>query len=190
MIQPSPSTGIPSDKIQSQNRDLEDIINVLKIPKGSKILDINCGTGERTQFLEDLGFKVMGIDENPVKIREGRLLYPELEIYQHDMQDIFYVHYFDWVMVMDIEEVFHRKSAENEYILKNLLACLAPHGKVVIGFSPKDGSLSMMEKLFKEAQGENLQIKNLDLSSKNQKPHSEVVYREYKSIQIIRTAHS
>lgn len=131
-LAPEPN-GFHWESIFTENALIERIIKNLNLSKGSKILDIPCGEGKRTEFISSLGYEVVGIDEDMDKIRQGILVYSGLELYQHDMQDIFYVHYFNLVLLMDYPLVFHRKPNENGYILRNLFSCLAPGGYIVLG---------------------------------------------------------
>jgi len=52
-----------------------------KLPKGSKVLDIGCGLGETMEYLEtEYGFECSGIDLSLERIQEGKTRNPGLNI--------------------------------------------------------------------------------------------------------------
>lgn len=52
-----------------------------KLPKGSKVLDVGCGTGETVEFLEkEYGFECSGVDLSMARIKEGKTRNPDLNI--------------------------------------------------------------------------------------------------------------
>lgn len=48
--------------------DLENLLSILQLSKGSRILDIGCGTGSLCGRLSENGFSVVGIDKHLVAI--------------------------------------------------------------------------------------------------------------------------
>ena len=53
---------------------IDNIIEYLDLKKGSKILDLACGIGRHSIYLDKLGFKVVGTDKSPnnIKIAKAR----------------------------------------------------------------------------------------------------------------------
>ncbi len=52
-----------------------------KLPKGAKVLDIGCGSGETVEFLEkEYGFECSGIDLSMARIKEGKTRNPDMNI--------------------------------------------------------------------------------------------------------------
>jgi|GEM_PF-2845268 len=165
MSYPSHPSSDFSQNIQNENQVLESLLNYLNLEKGSKILDVPCGEGKRTQFLNELGYEVVGIDADMNKIRHGVLVYSGLELYQHDMQDIFYVHYFNLVVLSDYISVFNRPKNENGYILKNLFSCLALNGYLAIGLNREPSDFRKLEEFIGEILGIGYEIQSLSLPS-------------------------
>ena len=59
--------------VQRIRRIVYDAIQQL-VPKGSLILDLNCGTGIDARYLADAGYRVSGIDLSPKMISEAKRL--------------------------------------------------------------------------------------------------------------------
>ena len=56
-------------------------MEIWKLPEGSEVLDIGCGTGDTVIFLEkEYGFECCGIDLSMARIKEGKSKYPNLNI--------------------------------------------------------------------------------------------------------------
>jgi len=140
---------------------LDHILAHLHIPSGSKILDLTCGSGETTEYLSIKGYEAIGIDVDMEKIRHGLLMYKNLSLYQHDMQDIFYVHFFHLALVLYTDEVFIRKPNENGYILKNIFTCLAPGGFLVLGL--KTEGMASIQPLIDNVLGKDYPVEQISL---------------------------
>lgn len=73
------------------------LIEHLKPPKGSKMLDIACGEGRFAFQLEEHGHDVTGIDLSYKSILTAKEQENEhLHFYVHDMRYPFYINYFDY----------------------------------------------------------------------------------------------
>ena len=51
---------------------IDNIIKYLDVKKGSKILDLACGIGRHSIYLEKIGFKVVGADNSPNNIKKAK----------------------------------------------------------------------------------------------------------------------
>lgn len=54
-------------------RDLGNIIQLFKLPAGSKILDMGCGSGWTTVFLSKIGYNLTGVDFSEEMIEVARI---------------------------------------------------------------------------------------------------------------------
>ncbi len=52
---------------------IDNIIKYLDVKKGSKILDLACGIGRHSIYLEKIGFKVVGADNSPNNIKKAKV---------------------------------------------------------------------------------------------------------------------
>jgi len=51
---------------------IDNIVEYLDLKKGSKILDLACGIGRHSIYLEKIGFKVVGTDKSPNNIKKAK----------------------------------------------------------------------------------------------------------------------
>ena len=87
-----------------QHRDEEEalefihtLIQYLKPPPSSTMVDIACGKGRHSKALAEMGFEVTGIDLSAASIDEALQDENErLHFYQHDMRLPFWINYFEW----------------------------------------------------------------------------------------------
>ena len=51
---------------------ISNLLNYLKVPAGSKILDLGCGKGRHSIFLNGKGLDVLGVDLSPNSIEKAK----------------------------------------------------------------------------------------------------------------------
>ena len=51
---------------------IDNIVEYLDLKKGSKILDLACGIGRHSIYLDKIGFKVVGTDKSPNNIKKAK----------------------------------------------------------------------------------------------------------------------
>ncbi|WP_017212958.1 class I SAM-dependent methyltransferase [Clostridium beijerinckii] len=62
----------------------EDVLNLLDIEKGMKVLDLGCGNGALTKKISDMGADVIGMDASGEMLEIARKNYPEITFIQDD----------------------------------------------------------------------------------------------------------
>lgn len=55
-----------------------DLMSILDVPKGSRVLDLGCGNGSLTQALTDVGYEAVGMDVSDDFLKSARARYPHL----------------------------------------------------------------------------------------------------------------
>jgi len=96
----------------------------LSLRPGARILDLTCHEGELVEYFTHLGFESMGLDPDLGSIQKGHQLHPELSLYQHDLDNIFYVNYFDLAIAFNPNSFWHDHPSLNHFRIKNALSAL------------------------------------------------------------------
>ena len=62
----------------------EDVLGLVDAPKGSRVVDLGCGTGPLTQKLLEMGYQVTGLDASEDMLRQARELHPDITFHLAD----------------------------------------------------------------------------------------------------------
>ncbi|MEO7194985.1 MAG: class I SAM-dependent methyltransferase [Pseudonocardiaceae bacterium] len=73
-------------KYDSTEQNLRDIVALLALEPGARVLDVPCGSGRYAALLSALGYCVTGIDSSPTQIAHARRRCPALKLLQADMR--------------------------------------------------------------------------------------------------------
>jgi SAM-dependent methyltransferase len=116
---------------------LENLIEFLQPPPGSRILDTACGRGQICQRLVEMEFEVTGIDLainsiHHAKELEGSSGNPQF--YQHDMRFLFRTNYFDYVFNFFTSFGYFETNREHDDAMRTFSAALKPGGILVIDY--------------------------------------------------------
>lgn len=113
---------------------LKNLISFLKLKKDNLILDLACGKGRHSIYLNSLGFKVIGADLSKNSIEHAKQLENEtLKFVEHDMREPF-KNKFDVILNLFTSFGFFEDDAEDIAILQNIKNGLNPNGIAVIDF--------------------------------------------------------
>ncbi len=132
----------PYYHILYKNRDCEEaerfidsIIDLLKPKQNAKFLDLACGKGRHSVFLNKKGFDVTGIDlsENSIKCA-NTFENDKLHFYVHDMRKLFRTNYFDYVFNLFTSFGYFENEKDNFATINTIQKALLPNGIVVIDF--------------------------------------------------------
>jgi ubiquinone/menaquinone biosynthesis C-methylase UbiE len=87
-----------------RNMIIEELEIVLaELPKGSRILDVGCGTAHLTNWIQDKGFEVYGIEPSENMLAHARKNFPGIEIKKGVSSNIPYPgSYFDLVIAIEV----------------------------------------------------------------------------------------
>jgi trans-aconitate 2-methyltransferase len=111
----------------------EDLLNLLSLQPGERILDLGCGTGQLTQQIAIAGAEVMGIDAAPTMIEQAKQNYPHLEFAVADARDFQVEQPFDAVFS---NAVLHW-ILEPDAVIRCVYQALKPGGRFVAEFGGK-----------------------------------------------------
>ena len=132
----------PYYHILYQNRDekeaehfLDNLINYFNPDPETRILDLACGKGRHSVYLNEKGFEVTGIDLSEESIQYCRQFENnKLSFFVHDMRHLFRVNDFNYVFNLFTSIGYFEKDSENVAAIKNACLALKPGGTLVIDF--------------------------------------------------------
>ena len=125
-----------------KNRDFNEaelfiskLTNELKISKQSQILDLACGKGRHSIFLNKLGFTVTGVDLSKESIAyASKSSNPTLNFFVHDMREKISGKSFNYVFNLFTSIGYFEDDSENVKMLKSIDSYTNKDGVLVIDF--------------------------------------------------------
>lgn len=106
------------------------------------IMDLACGKGRHSIYLNQKGFNVTGLDLSETNIAYAKHFEnSHLHFYRHDMRDIFRTAYFDLILNLFTSFGYFDSETENVVALRSTVAAIKPGGKLVIDFMNTDYTL-------------------------------------------------
>lgn len=117
---------------------MDNLTLYLNLPEDSKILDLACGKGRHSIYLNSLGFDVTGSDLSENSIKEASKSANEtLRFKVHDMRDSFEEKY-DAIFNLFTSFGYFEKDEDNLKTLKSIKESLTEYGFAVIDFMNVD----------------------------------------------------
>lgn len=114
---------------------IDNIVDFIEPQRESTFLDLACGKGRHSIYLNKKGFNVVGIDLSENSINEANKSSNEsLHFYQMDMRQIHCQERFDVVMNMFTSFGYFESKEDNTSVLKGVNSVLNPGGLFVIDF--------------------------------------------------------
>jgi 2-polyprenyl-3-methyl-5-hydroxy-6-metoxy-1,4-benzoquinol methylase len=111
------------------------LINHLKPPPLSRMLDVACGKGRHSKALAEMGFDVTGIDLSEPFINEAKRWETEhLHFFQHDMRSTFYINYFNYAFNFFTSFGYFRTRREHDDAMRTIAQSLKLNGVLVIDY--------------------------------------------------------
>lgn len=113
---------------------MDNLTGYLNLPDDSKILDLACGKGRHSIYLNQLGYDVTGADLSENSIREASKCSNEsLHFMVHDMRDPFPTKY-DAIFNLFTSFGYFEHDSDNIRTLKAICESLSEYGFAVIDF--------------------------------------------------------
>jgi len=114
---------------------LDNLITQIRLSKGSKILDVACGKGRHSVYLNKKGFDVTGYDLSEQSIAHNLTLENEtLHFYLHDMREVFRTNYFDVVLNLFSSFGYFDSEHDNYRCIKSHSLALKEGGLFILDF--------------------------------------------------------
>lgn len=101
------------------------------LPKGASILDIGCGSGEKSKYLTEKRFHVTGIDFSEEMIKIAKELEPKANFFVQDIMNTINLNQkFDGVFAQAV--LLHVPKKNVAAVLENFICLLKPGGYLYI----------------------------------------------------------
>lgn len=114
---------------------IDKLINYLKPPPASRMLDVACGKGRHSIQLAGKGFEVTGIDLSDDSIREALLSQTEtLHFYKHDMRLPFRINYFDYAFNFFTSFGYFNTRREHDNAIRTIAQSIKKDGIFAMDF--------------------------------------------------------
>lgn len=116
-------------------RFLDHLLQELKPNSNSKLLDVACGKGRHSIYLNHLGYEVTGFDLSNESISYARKFEGKsLHFFQHDMRLPLRINYFDWAFNLFTSLGYFPRPLDNLKVIQSMAAAIKPGGGIVIDF--------------------------------------------------------
>lgn len=122
--------------------------SILGLKKGAKVLDVPCGTGRHSRIFARLGYQVTGLDISHacVLISKMKSKHTNAKYHQCNMANLAsYKSKYNLVVNLYTSFGYFHTDKENEGVLKGMVRCLKPNGKLVINTISRDWVLKIYE---------------------------------------------
>ena len=117
---------------------IKKITEFLSLPKNATLLDLPCGKGRHSVFLNSLGFKVIGADLSENSIQHAKNFENEnLKFIVQDMREPLHKKY-DAVFNLFTSFGYFKEDKEDILVLQNIKNCLKEDGFFVFDFLNAD----------------------------------------------------
>jgi len=114
---------------------INQLLNVLDLKPGSKIIDVGCGRGRHSIYLAQKGFDVCGIDLSSKSIADAqKSAHQQLEFHIHDMRNLFQTNTFDCAVNLFTSFGYFEKESENMAAIQNMAKSLKNNGVFVMDY--------------------------------------------------------
>lgn len=114
---------------------LDALIKFIQPQTGSRILDVACGKGRHSIYLNKKGFDVTGFDLSSESIRHNKKFENEnLTFYLHDMREVFRSNYFDLVLNLFSSFGYFEKERDNVRCINSHTTALKKNGIFVFDY--------------------------------------------------------
>ena len=111
------------------------LLDHLKAPPGSRILDVACGRGRHSRCLAEKRFDVTGIDLSFDSINYAKKFENDhLQFFQHDMRLPFWINYFDYAFNFFTSFGYFATRREHDDAVRTMAYSIKRQGTVVFDF--------------------------------------------------------
>ena len=100
--------------------------------KGGKTLDVGCGIGRDTHWLNQHGFPTLGVDASVEMLKFAQSFYPTADFLQDDLPDLEKIGLLRFQNILCSAVLMHLPETQIPIACKRLLALLETDGRLII----------------------------------------------------------
>ncbi|MGH0945622.1 class I SAM-dependent methyltransferase [Bacillus mycoides] len=116
-------------------KELEILLSSISLKSKSKILDLCCGNGRHSRWIEKQGFQVTGVDLSTALLQEAIRLSPAQILYLScDMRSLPFTSEFDLIIQLFTSFGYFSNDEENNLVLKNVYKSLKMNGYYILDY--------------------------------------------------------
>ena len=114
---------------------IDNLIDYLQIPKGSKLIDIACGKGRHAKYFNQKGMDVVGVDLSPNSINTAKKdENKNLQFSVHDMRENYQEETFDVVTNLFTSFGYFEDNKDEQKAINAMASNLKEEGLLIIDF--------------------------------------------------------
>ncbi|WP_025026615.1 class I SAM-dependent methyltransferase [Caldalkalibacillus mannanilyticus] len=121
---------------EAAEQEMKQIVQLLDMPKGSRVLDLCCGNGRHSRQLAKLDYQVTGIDLSHVLLDEARKanFADKITYLQSDVRELSFEEEFDYVLNLFTSFGYFEQVEENQKVFQAIYRALKGGGVFLIDF--------------------------------------------------------
>ena len=114
---------------------IDSLLNTLQLHRNARILDLACGAGRHSRYLNECGFQVIGLDLSANSIAQAKQFENEkLEFAVHDMREVYLENTFDLILNLFTSFGYFEDKSDNLRVLSSVSRMLKPNGVFVLDY--------------------------------------------------------
>lgn len=114
---------------------IDKIAQYFELDSEDQILDLACGKGRHSIYLNEKGYNVIGVDLSQQNIEHASQYSNErLQFYRHDMREVFQDNAFDYILNMFTSFGYFDAQHENQAAITAIAEGLKPGGYLLLDF--------------------------------------------------------
>jgi len=126
---------------------IDNILKTFQPGKNTKFLDLGCGSGRHSIYLNQKGFHVDGFDLSKKSLEEAKKKENnKLKFYQKDMRNFTVNKKYDFVLNLFTSFGYFENDSDNKNVFKNISKSLKTNGYCIIDFFNTEKVVNQIQK--------------------------------------------